>query len=238
MEKQPLITFSHISKSFGNKRVIDNLDLTIDKGDIFGILGPSGSGKSTLMKILLGKEIPDSGSVEFDRKDITGNSNYLKKITGLTTQDNSFYDKLTVMENMLYYSNLYSLKMNRKQLDRHIHSLLDSVKLRSAKDSLAGKLSGGMKRRLDFALSLLHDPQLLVLDEPTTGLDPLLVEEFWKIIRETAKKGKTILVISHIFPEIKANCNKVGILNKGTMKIIEMNHDTDLMKEFEKVVVG
>jgi ABC-2 type transport system ATP-binding protein len=234
MQKEVLIEFKGITKSFGDKKVLDNLNLTIDKGDIFGILGPSGSGKSTLMKILMGIELPDSGKVIFKGQDISRQPLLLRKITGLTTQENSFYDKLSVRENMGYYANLYSV--NRKGLGAHIDSILRSVKLDHSKDTLAGSLSGGMKRRLDFAISLLHDPELLIMDEPTTGLDPILVKQFWHIIKETQKRGKTMLVISHLFHEVKENCSRAGILCKGTITSFNVTENTDVMKEFEKVV--
>jgi ABC-2 type transport system ATP-binding protein len=227
-----LIRFLNVSKSFGTRKVIDNLTLEIDKGDVFGLLGPSGSGKSTLIKILLGMHVPDKGTVFFNDEDITGNSEKLKRIVGLTTQENAFYEKLTVFEKMQYYAGLYGIRPVRHD----IMKILDSVKLEHAKDTLAGNISGGMKRRLDFAISLLHDPELLILDEPTTGLDPLLVEQFWHIVSDIRKRGKTILVISHIFSEIQENCNRIGILNKGRMTELKLEKHTDLMKRFKAIV--
>ena len=158
---------------------------------------------------------------------------YLRKITGLTTQENSFYEKLTIMENMKYYANLYNV--NKKNLREHLENILDSVDLLKNKNTRAERLSGGMKRRLDFALSIIHDPELLILDEPTTGLNPILVEQFWNVINK-AKEKKTIIVISHIFSELKNNCNRLCILNQGKVKIINITKGTDLHKEFLQVV--
>jgi ABC-2 type transport system ATP-binding protein len=238
MSKDVLIKFSKISKSFGKNIILNNVNLEINEGDIFAIIGPSGSGKSTLMKILLGSYTPDSGNVFFKNNDITGQSNRLKKIVGLTTQDNSFYEDLTIYENMRYYANLYDMDIFKENLKDHIFSILKSVKLFDSKDKLSKNISGGMKRRLDFAISLIHDPELLILDEPTTGLDPILVNEFWEIIRSINKQGKTILVISHIFPEIKQNCNRACILNKGFIKTFDITTNIDLFKKFEQEIVN
>ncbi|MEM3374032.1 MAG: ABC transporter ATP-binding protein [Candidatus Woesearchaeota archaeon] len=229
-DENVIIEFSNISKSFGKKKIIDNFNLKIYKGDVLGIIGKSGSGKSTLLNILMGIYKPDDGKILYKGKEI--NYNKLKKIIGLTTQENSFYYKLSVYENMVYYANLYDVK--KEYLKDYILDILKSVELDNSLNTIAEKLSGGMKRRLDFAISLLHEPEILILDEPTTGLDPLLVKQFWKIVNNYNKKGKTIILVSHIFPEILENCNKVCLLSKGRYKIMDINKNMDLLKEFEE----
>ncbi|MEM2138869.1 MAG: ABC transporter ATP-binding protein, partial [Candidatus Woesearchaeota archaeon] len=194
-EKEVIIEFSNINKSFGNKKILANFNLKIHKSDVLGIIGKSGSGKSTLLNILLGIYKPDSGKILYKEKEI--NYNELKKIIGLTTQENSFYYKLSVYENMVYYANLYDVK--KDNLKAYVIDLLKSVELDNSINLISEKLSGGMKRRLDFAISLLHEPEILILDEPTTGLDPLLVKQFWKIVNNYREKGKTIILVSHIF---------------------------------------
>ncbi len=231
-----IIEFQDISKSFGSKKVLDKISIKVNKGDILGIIGPSGSGKSTLMNILVGVLSPDSGKIFFKDKEIKKNSEYLLKVTGLTTQENSFYHKLSVMENMIYYANLYNVRMHKKDLHVHIHKILRSVGLYESRDKLAEHISGGMKRRLDFAISMVHDPELLILDEPTTGLDPRLVDQFWKIIQGVKEQGKTIIVISHIFTELENNCTKAGILYNGNIRMMDVKKSTDLRKEFDKIV--
>ena len=146
-----IIEFKDITKSFGSKKILDKVNLKVEKGDVFGIIGPSGSGKSTLMKVLMGIYKPNSGTILFKEKEVLKDSDFLRKVTGLTTQENSFYEKLTVKENMLYYANLNNVKMNKKDLEVHVHKLLRSVGLYDSKDKLAEHISGGMKRRLDFA---------------------------------------------------------------------------------------
>ncbi|MBU0756756.1 MAG: ABC transporter ATP-binding protein [Nanoarchaeota archaeon] len=217
------IELTNISKSFGRNRILSRLNLTINKGEIYGLIGPSGCGKSTLMKILLGIYEPDSGKISINDRDYTENIAKIRNFVGFTTQENSFYGKLTVYENMRYYANLYSLK--RKKMRDHLETILRDVELFSARKTLADNISGGMKRRLDFAISLIHDPDILVLDEPTTGLDPLLVAQFWQVVRKVQERGKTVLVSSHIFSEIEESCTKVGIMNKGTIV-----HEIDMTK--------
>ena len=236
MKKEvPVIEFRGVSKRFGKKTVLDDISLEIRTGELFAIIGRSGSGKSTLMKIFLGIHQPNKGKVFFEGKDITKRPGALKTLVGLTTQENSFYEKLSVYENMMYYGNLFGVNLPRKAMREAILSILKDVELDHELKTLAGNLSGGMKRRLDFAISMIHDPRILILDEPTTGLDPILVEQFWKIIRNVAKSGKTIIVISHIFPELEANCDRACILHKGKIKrIVEIKEDTELFGIFRQ----
>ncbi|MFH0876539.1 MAG: ABC transporter ATP-binding protein [archaeon] len=233
------ISCTNITKSFGKNKVLDGISLSIEKGEIFGLIGPSGCGKSTLMKIILGILQADSGTISIEGENLSKNTSKIKKLVGYTTQENSFYEKLTIAENMKYYSNLYGLYPKEDYID----NILKDVELLKHKKSLAGNISGGMKRRLDFAISLIHDPKILILDEPTTGLDPLLVEQFWAVVQKTAAKGKTVIVTSHIFSEIDANVNKVGIMNKGKFaKIIDLDklkkskENHDLLAIFKQAV--
>ena len=228
-----LIEFKDVVKEFKNNKVLNGLSLDIEKGEVFGIIGKSGCGKSTLLKVLIGVYSIDSGSIVFDGRDVTNKANKLKRFVGVTTQENSFYEKLTIYENMAYYANLNKVKAARK----HIDSILESVGLLKSRNQLAGSISGGMKRRLDFAISLVHDPSLLVLDEPTTGLDPLLVKQFWKVVEKVRSKGKTVIVISHLFSELQESCKRIGILHDGVIKkIITVGKNVDLYKEFVRTV--
>ena len=207
-----LLETKNITKSFGKKKVLKGVNLTINQGDIVGLIGKSGCGKSTLIKILVGFLKANKGTIIFKDEDVTRKSWNLRKIVGYTTQENSFYERLTVEENMRYYAGLYSVKKP------DIKKILESVQLWTARKTLAVSISGGMKRRLDFAISLVHDPEFIILDEPTTGLDPLLVKQFWKIVQDVVKHGnKTVLVSSHILPELQENCNKVFVVDKGVI---------------------
>jgi ABC-2 type transport system ATP-binding protein len=233
--KKPLLSIKKIAKSFGTKKVLDNLSLDVYEGEILGLIGRSGCGKSTLIKILVGYYNPDSGNILFKGKDITSDFNEVKCIVGYTTQDNSFYAMLTIYENMKYYANLYDIPLKKRK--ERINGLLKAVNLYSSRDTLAVDISGGMKRRLDFAISLLHNPKLVILDEPTTGLDPVLVENFWKIVTSIAKKKKmAVLVSSHLLSEIEDYCTKAAVMaGKKIKKIIKISKRTDLQKEFKEL---
>ncbi len=232
---EPLLEIKEVSKSFGKRRVIDSLSLDLYPGEIVGLVGRSGCGKSTLIKILVGYYKADSGKIIFNGRDVTKHFNKVKEIVGYTTQENSFYEKLTVHENMVYYANLYNVGISARR--ERINHLLRAVELYGSKDVLAGNISGGMKRRLDFAISLLHNPKLVILDEPTTGLDPVLVENFWKIVEEIVRaQGITVLVSSHLLPEIKEHCSKAAVMSKGKVKeILRMRKDLDFDEQFRRL---
>ena len=232
---KPFLSLKNISKSFGEKKVLTNLSLDIYEGEILGLIGRSGCGKSTLIKILVGYYIPDKGKILLGKKDITRNFNEVKGLVGYTTQENSFYAKLTVYENMIYYADLYDV--SKEQRKARINELLKAVKLTSARDTLAEDISGGMKRRLDFAVSLLHNPKLVILDEPTTGLDPILVENFWKIVTDIVKKEKiAVLVSSHLLSEVKTHCTKAGVMSEGRIKsVLTITKDLNLESKFKKL---
>jgi len=216
-----------LSKSFGKKQILKDITLDIKNKEIVGLVGKSGCGKSTLLKILVGYYDQDKGKILLDNKEVT--SKELKKIVGYTTQENSFYDKLTVEENMKYYAGLYNIKDNKKQI---VH-MLKLVGLSDHKKTVAENISGGMKRRLDFAISLLHDPKVLILDEPTTGLDPFLIEQFWNIVLDVAKsEDKSVIICSHILPEVVKYCTKVAIMENG--KITEILDKDNLHKLEER----
>ncbi len=224
----PIITFENISKSFGEKKVIHNLTLSIHSHEIFGIIGRSGAGKSTLLKMLIGFYLVDSGRILFHGKDITNNAAIMKRVIGFCTQENSFYSELTVSENFFYYGKLYGL--STKELKKRQEELLHLVGLSSSTYTVARDLSGGMKRRLDFALSLLHHPELLVLDEPTTGLDPIMEAQIWELIKELSRKGVSIIVISHMLSFVEKYCTTVGFLSKGEIMVTAAPED--LQKQY------
>ncbi len=230
---KPIVRLQSICKSF-DRIILNDLSLELYPGKIMGLIGKSGSGKSTLIKIIVGYYEPDKGSIMYEDKDIASNSSALRKCVGYTTQENSFYEKLTIAENMNYYASLY--KITRKEKQQRITHLLDAVGLLASKNVLAGSISGGMKRRLDFAISLLHHPKIVILDEPTTGLDPLLVKKFWNVVTTIVKEEHiAVLVSTHILDEIKSYCDSVGILSSGKLITFPVTANLKLEKEFEKL---
>jgi ABC-2 type transport system ATP-binding protein len=230
------ISIKDIKKSFSGKIILKNITLDAKELDIIGLIGKSGCGKSTFLKILVGYYKADSGKIELNGKDISKDSKALRKIVGYTTQDNSFYEKLSVIENMKYYSNIYNVPL--KVQETRIKELLTDVGLYEHKDKLAENISGGMKRRLDFAISLVHDPKILVLDEPTVGLDPLLIDQFWNIVQKVVKKDKKIAIISsHILSELEKNSTKAVFMNNGEIiKELEKKDIKDLDKKFREYI--
>lgn len=214
-----LLQINNLNKSFKDKKVLQSLSLKLRQGDILGLIGKSGCGKSTLFKILVGYYRADAGKIFYKGREITKFPDAIKKIVGYTTQENSFYEKLTVYENMEYYANLFNVSADN--LKEHICSILDSVQLLDAKDRLAENISGGMKRRLDFAISLIHNPEILILDEPTTGLDPLLIDQFWGIVMNVVKKGdKAVIISSHILGEVQKYCSRIAVMKDGKINTV------------------
>ncbi|MBU0536556.1 MAG: ABC transporter ATP-binding protein [Nanoarchaeota archaeon] len=231
---EPLLSLNGITKSFGKRKVLDNLFLDLYPKEIVGLIGRSGCGKSTLIKVLVGYYTPDHGQIIYIKKNITKKFSRVKDIVGYTTQENSFYEKLTVYENMAYYANLYNITGKDKKV--RIKELLEVVKLHGARNVLAGDISGGMKRRLDFAISLLHRPKLVILDEPTTGLDPVLVDNFWKIVTDIVQKQNiTVLVSSHLLSEVKDNCARAAVLHQGKIHMMKITESMDIDSKFKEM---
>lgn len=221
-----VLIVKNVTKVFSNRAVLDNVSFAVERKEIFAIIGASGSGKTTLLKMLIGFEIPNEGAILFqpnsaDQKketsiDINRQMGYVRKNFGYAAQEASFYPKLTVAENMYYFASLYGL--SRRNSLTNINTLLDLLDLQSAKSQLAENLSGGMQKRLDIACALIHDPEVLLLDEPTADLDPFLRKQMWELIRKINKRGTTVIISSHFLEDIEAICDTIGILHKGSME--------------------
>ena len=220
----PIIKFENISKSYGKSRVLENINLDINSGEIFGVIGASGSGKTTLLSSMIGFVIVDKGDIKFKSEQLlafqdpkeTFRSIYsrqksVKKMFGFASQSPSFYSKLTVYENLDYFGSLYGLPRDSRM--SNINTLLNLMELKNKQDMLALNLSGGMQRRLDIACALMHDPKILILDEPTADLDPFLRRHILKLIKKINKKGTTIILSSHNLAELEVICSRIGILH-------------------------
>lgn len=182
------------------------------KGEIYGFLGPNGAGKTTMIKILTGLIKPDYGEVKIFGKIFNGKNTEIKKRIGVIFETNNFYEKMTGYEYLKFFSNLYEL--NNIQ---NIYKLLKKVGIFSKKNEFISTYSNGMKKRLSWARCLLHDPELLILDEPISGLDPHGIKEMRDIIVEQNQFGKTIFISSHILSEIEKTCNRIGIIDNGEL---------------------
>lgn len=235
LEQNVIIRIRGISKSFGENTVLQNIDFDIKTGEIFGIIGTSGAGKTTMLNLLVGFLKPDGGDVLLSLQDGTIQSvlkrpDLIKKHIGFSTQTPSFYNKLTVRENMEHFAKLYHISPS--EIIRRCNALMDLVGLKEAKDVLAANLSGGMQKRLDIACALLPDPRMLILDEPTADLDPILRKQLWELIRQINAKGTTIILASHFLAEIELLCSRIAILQNK--KIVELGTAQQLRDIYSK----
>src|SRR3989338_2728258 len=208
-----LVEFLKIKKSYGRRTILNDFSLKVKEGEIFGLIGRSGSGKSILLKVLVGMTDVDKGKILFNGKNALDNINLLRKNTGFATQESMLIDELSIWENSYYYGKLYS--MPKSKIVSRFKDLIYLLDLAGFERYSIRQLSGGMQKRANLLVSLIHNPKLLILDEPTTGLDSILRKSLWEYIHEINKNGTTIFVTSHLLDEIEQNCDTIGILDRG-----------------------
>jgi ABC-2 type transport system ATP-binding protein len=209
-----MISLRQVTKLYGQLAAVKDLDLEVEDGEIMGIIGHNGAGKTTILKMIVGLIGPTSGRVEVMGRDVAKESLYLRRFLGYLPEDSSLYENMTATEYLLFFSELY--KMPKRKAGERIDSLLDSLKL-PERDRLTGELSKGMKRKVAIARALLHDPSILILDEPNVGLDPLtsfFIINYFKSLKE---QGKTILVSAHNLFHVEYICDRVAILKDGKL---------------------
>ncbi len=215
LDPPPAITVVGLTKKFGDKTVVDNFDLTVPKGAIYGFLGPNGSGKTTTIRMMCGLLTPDGGSGKCLGYDILQESHLIKEHVGYMTQRFSLYEDLSIRENLDFMARMYRIK-NRQQ---NIKTALENLGLSDRSKQLARELSGGWKQRLALAACLLHNPALLLLDEPTAGVDPKARRDFWDEIRRLSDHGVTVLVSTHYMDEA-IQCDFISYIAYG-QKLID-----------------
>ena len=208
-----MIQAKSLTKTFGDFTAVDALDLSIAPNQCFGLLGPNGAGKSTFINMIYGMALRTKGELKVLGMDPTTHAREIKKRIGVVTQDNALDESLTVFENMMLYSAF--LGVDRTQRKKRIEELLEYMNLAHKKDAKIQSLSGGMKRRLVFVRALLGKPELLILDEPTTGLDPAVRHLLWGKVKELRQNGTTVVLTTHYMHEAEVLCDNLVILSGG-----------------------
>ena len=220
-----MLDIQNLTKRYGKFLAVDNLNLHIDKGEIFGFVGPNGAGKTTTMKIVCGLLAATGGNVTVDGVDALRNPDDIKRKVGYVPDFFGVYDNLKVMEYMEFFGSMYG--MSREDVDGISDGLLELVNLSDKKDFFVDTLSRGMKQRLCVARALIHNPELLVLDEPNSGLDPRARFEMKEVLKNLGAMGKTIIISSHILPELSEMCTSIGIMDHG--HLVTSGHVDEIM---------
>ena len=213
-----MISLKQVTKLYGQLAAVRDLDLEVRDGEIMGIIGHNGAGKTTVLKIIVGLISPTSGRVEVMGRDVARESIYVRQFIGYLPEDSSLYENITVAEYLLFFSELY--KVPKRKAKERIDLLLGSLKL-PEQDKLTGELSKGMKRKVAIARALLHDPRILILDEPNAGLDPLTSFFIINYLKTLKEQGKTILVSAHNLFHVEYVCDRVAILKNGNLVICD-----------------
>ncbi|HEY8668055.1 MAG TPA: ABC transporter ATP-binding protein [Tepidisphaeraceae bacterium] len=211
----PILKTESLTKQYGDVTALDNLNLTVHRGEVYGYIGPNGSGKTTTFRILCGLLDPTSGRALIADKDVTGNKDLIKQLVGYLPDNFGVYPTLRVWEYLDFFAAAYRVPYADRP--KRIEECLHIANASEFRDKLMGALSRGMKQRVGIAKTLLHDPQVLILDEPAAVIDPRARIQMRTLLRDLADLGKAVLVSSHIIPELADVCDTVGILSKGKL---------------------
>ncbi|MBN2015519.1 ABC transporter ATP-binding protein [Candidatus Dojkabacteria bacterium] len=226
MNKQkPIITVKNLSKKYNGLQAVNSVTFEVFENEIFGILGPNGAGKTTTIEMIEGIREIDIGDIEIDGIDVDKNPDKAKELLGIQLQDSEYFDHLNLCEILDLFGQFYSRKVDPKDI-------LDKVELSSKGKSLVKQLSGGQKQRLSIALSLVNDPKILFLDEPTTGLDPQARRHMWDLIERLRKEHRTIILTTHYMEEAEILCDRVAVMDEG--KILTIDTPDNLINELLK----
>ena len=219
-QPENIIQVHDLRKSYGDLKAVDGISFGVSAGEVFGILGPNGAGKTTTVEILEGMRAPDSGIAVVNGIDVQKDPRAVKKIIGIQLQSSAFFDRLSLVEILDVMASLY-----HRQIDALV--LLRDVELDDRADALFKELSGGQKQRFSVASTLVNDPILLFLDEPTTGLDPQARRHMWELVQRFKSEGRTVLLTTHYMEEAEELCDRVAIMDHG--KIVAMDRPAALV---------
>ncbi|HTV47506.1 MAG TPA: ABC transporter ATP-binding protein [Phycisphaerae bacterium] len=214
------IEVKNLTKKYGNLKAVDDISFSVERGETFGMLGPNGAGKTTTLEMIEGLKRPNSGSIHVEGIDVRQQPDAVKSIIGVQLQGSAFFENLSLVELIQVFAACYNRKIDAQQL-------LQEVQLTEKAASKAKELSGGQKQRLSIAIGLVNDPQVLFLDEPTTGLDPQARRNLWELVKLIKSKGKTVVLTTHYMDEAEVLCDRIAIMDHA--KIIAMDTTDQLL---------
>ena len=218
MQNNNVIEVKELTKMFGDFTAVSAITFEVKQGEIFGFLGANGAGKTTAMKMLIGISRPTSGDARVAGFDVASEAEDIKKNIGYMSQKFALYDDLTVKENITFFGGIYGL--TRARIKEKTRELAEELGLKDLTDQLVGSLPLGWKQKIAFSVSLLHEPKIVFLDEPTGGVDPITRRQFWEMIYKSANKGTTIFVTTHYMDEAEY-CDRVSIMVKGKIEALD-----------------
>lgn len=218
MNNNYAIQVENLTKMFGDFTAVNDISFQVGKGEVFGFLGANGAGKTTAMKMLIGISKPSSGKANVAGYDVKSQTEEVKKNIGYMSQKFSLYNDLTIKENITFFGGIYGLK--KSEIKEKTQLLIDELGLKEVADKTVGSLPLGWKQKVAFSVSLLHDPKIIFLDEPTGGVDPITRRQFWNMIYREAHKGKTIFVTTHYMDEAEY-CDRVSIMVEGKIEALD-----------------
>lgn len=219
-----MVEIKEIVKYYGNIKAVDGVSFGVEKGEIFGLLGPNGAGKTTVISMICGILRPDSGDIRFEGNSVVKEPLVLRRVMGIVPQEIALYPELTARENLNFWGRMYGL--SGKALKKRIDDVLDMMGLSDRANDRIDKYSGGMKRRINIAAALLHNPELLIMDEPTVGIDPQSRNHILETVKRLEGEGMTVIYTSHYMEEVEYLCDRVAIMDQG--KIIAVGGQDEL----------
>lgn len=225
-----MLELINLTKKYGDYTAVDSISLKVGDGEVFGLLGPNGAGKSTTVSMISTVKAPTSGEIKVDNKSLSKNPLEAKKVMGIVPQDIALYGALSAKDNLEFFGSLYGL--SRKELKQRTQEVLEIIELKDKKDQAVCEFSGGMKRRVNIGIALMNNPKLLILDEPTVGIDPQSRNHILETVKRlNEERGMTVIYTSHYMEEVEFLCNRVAIVDHG--KLIALGTKEELKENLK-----